>query len=101
MAYDWKTSNEFILQTASKYRRSHVRAKGVNFMTSDRTIVFVCGKAHVELSFGKGLGDNTLYGVTVYDNAAIAQNTLSRCLHSRSDVLEYLEILQHVTTFKD
>lgn len=98
--YDYFAARNCLREIASHYpKMSHVAMKGYNFVTPELVARVVVGNAHVELSFGKGMGDYATYGITVYDRLGVSQYSLSRALFKLEDVENYLRLIKQVTTF--
>lgn len=97
--YDYYAARNCLREIASHYKMSKVPVKGHNFITPEVVSWVIVGNAHVELSFGKGMGDYTTYGVTVYDHLGVSQYSLTRALFRLEDVEQYLHLIKQVTTF--
>lgn len=99
--YNYHAALNIIREEASHYKSSPVSAKGENFITPERIGLVIVGKAHVELSFGKGMGDYTTYGITVYDKYGKPCDLLSRAVFQTEQIGAYLRLIKTVTTFAD
>jgi hypothetical protein len=88
---------EYSTKTSCDIFKSEVR--GQNFMTPEVLGYFRPSKSHIaELSKGRGMEDNDIFGVTVISKNRITHQWVrnheqSKCFRSRSAAMEHIEAL--------
>ncbi len=96
MSYKYIESKVGLKHIAKKYKASSLRppaSKSHNFMTPETVAYIEVSHWVVELSFGKGIGDHALYGITVMDRYKAFVNTLSCSFTDLPTVSKYIEWL--------
>jgi len=78
--------------TSNREHSPFLKLKGNNFMTPEvATVKRLSNDVWFELSYGRGMSDNYLLGVTFMDNKGTDFSDINECCYEFSEVEEVLE----------